>query len=202
MGTRISAEKKLLERCSVLANAVRQLKLLYSSTGTTQTQRDLLETMIGAAISYMPQPKNLWTGKISVEALTAERNGEKTCKDHNYPRKVAGRELLELHESELTGPKLVQLYKTKYGLFNKVTPVENKRLVQHQRAESLRLRKRHTGAPAFKSLISKTRGYSRRLVGRRPSRQATHSCWVCPLRGLKGRGFSRAEFELSVSAAP
>src|SRR5260370_37294235 len=105
-----NSEQKLVERSAVLAELVRAMKPIYSRVDATDTQKDLLETMIGAAIWYMPQSKELWTGRISKEALKAKANGEKTCKDHNYPRKVAGRELLSLHDHELTGAHLLQLY--------------------------------------------------------------------------------------------
>ena len=130
---RISPETKLAERCAVLAEVVRAMKTVYSAPDLTPTQKDLLETMIGAAIWYMPQSNDLWTGKISVEALKARQAGAKPCKDHDYPRKLAGRDLLHLDEHDLTGPNLLLLYKTKYGRFNYVTQTENKRLVQHQK---------------------------------------------------------------------
>ena len=92
--------------------------------------------MIGAAIWYMPDSKDLWAGKISVEALKARQSGGKVSKDHNYPRKLAGRELLHLEDHDLTGPNLLELYKSKFGRFNYVTQTENKRLVRYQRAHN------------------------------------------------------------------
>jgi hypothetical protein len=125
---------KLTERCEVLARIVRALKPIYSGS-LTPTQKDLIETMIGAAIWYLPQSTDLWTGKISVEAIKAQQSGGKVCKDHNYPRKIAGRELLAMSDEELNGGVILRQYTSKYGVFNKVTPAENKTLMKYQRGD-------------------------------------------------------------------
>ena len=57
--------------------------------------------MIGAAIWYLPQGKELWTGDISIDALknlfeSDEPQKITLTKDHHFPRKVAAAELLNL----------------------------------------------------------------------------------------------------------
>jgi hypothetical protein len=95
--------------------------------------------MIGAAIWYLPQADELWTGMISVDALKALQAGTKISaltKDHNHPRKCAARELLELSDEHLTTESVLHLYKTRYGRFNLVTSEENRRLMKYQKAET------------------------------------------------------------------
>jgi hypothetical protein len=93
--------------------------------------------MIGAAIWYLPQADELWTGMISVDALKMLQTGRKLTdltKDHNYPRKCAARELLQMRDEDLTTESVLYLYKTKYGRFNLVTREENRRLMKYQKA--------------------------------------------------------------------
>jgi hypothetical protein len=113
---------------------------LYHNGSTTRNQKHLIETMIGAAIWYFPQGKELWSGAISIEAIKAFHPNSGTSKpkltaDHEYPRKVAATELLHRDWSQETDPgkTMLQLYKSRYGRFNLVTPRENKLLVNHQR---------------------------------------------------------------------
>jgi hypothetical protein len=94
--------------------------------------------MIGAAIWYLPQPNDLWTQNISVDALNALQAGGKLTKDHNYPRKCAARELLRTAAEELTADFILHRYMTKYGTFNLVTKEENRRLMKYQRADSFK----------------------------------------------------------------
>ena len=60
--------------------------------------------MIGAAIWYLPQGDGLWTGKISLEAIRVFHPDlgvvkPKLTANHNFPRKVAAKERLELASS-------------------------------------------------------------------------------------------------------
>jgi hypothetical protein len=124
---------RLNERCAILAQTVRALKPIYESSNTTQNQKQLLETIIGA-IWYLPQPPNLWTGKISLEGAKALRAGHRVTRDHQYPRKLAARELLGLNEIDLTGSSVHALYLEKFGRFNLITKQENRKLMRFQRA--------------------------------------------------------------------
>ena len=92
------ANLRLLERADVVARTVMSQQAFYQSHQCSPNQRQLLETMVGAAIWYFPQNDELWTGMISVDALKAFVHGGikavKLTKDHHYPRKVAASELL------------------------------------------------------------------------------------------------------------
>jgi hypothetical protein len=131
-------DRKLSARCHTLAATVRAIKSVYIDKLNTKTQKDFVETMIGAAIWYLPQADELWTGMISVDALKTLQAGTKITeltKDHNYPRKCAARELLEMPDEHLTTESVLHLYKTRYGRFNFVTSEENRRLMKYQKAE-------------------------------------------------------------------
>jgi hypothetical protein len=134
---------RLAERADVVARTVISQQAFYRSELCSPNQRQLLETMIGAAIWYFPQSDDLWTGSISVEALTAlaESSSPKTVKltkDHHYPRKVAAAELFAMDWAALADPGAVVLdrYLQAYGQFNYVLPEENKRLVKYQKTHS------------------------------------------------------------------
>ena len=64
----------------------------------------------------------------------------KLTADHEYPRKVAATELLQLDWEHEVDPRqtIVRLYRSRYGRFNLVTPHENKLLVRHQKATVFR----------------------------------------------------------------
>ena len=85
---------RLQERADVVARTVMSQQAFYQSDQCSPNQRQLLETIVGAAIWYFPQSDELWTGMISVDALkafvgTAGSKAVKLTKDHHYPRKVA-----------------------------------------------------------------------------------------------------------------
>jgi hypothetical protein len=127
-------QERLRERCAALAEVIRAIQPFYYAPNTTENQRRLLETMIGAAIWYFPSSNDLWTGQISVEAMKALLSGSTVCHDHDIPRKVAARELLGLRDTNLSAATVLELYRTKFGRFNKVTPKENRRLMKYQKA--------------------------------------------------------------------
>src|SRR5690242_5930902 len=107
--TRISQSQKLTERCTVLAEIVLRLAPVYTAPTTTETQRQLIETMIGAAIWYLPQGKDLWNENISVAAIRSYLPDSGVAKpkltaDHALPRKVAAFELLNLDWPTITDP--------------------------------------------------------------------------------------------------
>ena len=64
---KLSRDEKLGQRCEILADVVKALRVLYP--GATQTQKELLETIIGAAIWYLPECDGLFSGKMSAKAL-------------------------------------------------------------------------------------------------------------------------------------
>lgn len=131
-------EKKIKERCCVLKKCIINLAEIYHDADTSEDQKRLIETMIGAAIWYLPSDLNLWTGKVSEEALKLIKSGKpisKLTKEHEFPRKLAAREALtsELENLKMIEDKLCELYMSKYGKFNYVTKNENTTLRKFQK---------------------------------------------------------------------
>ena len=60
---------KILDKAEVIARTVMSQQDFYFSENCNANHKQLLETMIGAAIWYLPQGKELWTGDISIDAL-------------------------------------------------------------------------------------------------------------------------------------
>ncbi len=130
----LQREAKLEEQCSVVADIIVAIRPIYSRA--TAGQRALLETIIGAAIWYIPKPTRAWTGRVSVGALRMfhPESGipkPKFSEEHVYPRKVAARLLLE--DESLNGATLSMLFREKYGRLHFITPDENKSVQRHQR---------------------------------------------------------------------
>ncbi len=135
-----SLNNKILDKAEVIARTVISQQSFYFSRDCNHNHQQLLETMVGAAIWYLPQGKELWTGNISINALKKlleSDNPQKITltKDHHYPRKVAAAELFKLEWSTFSSPaeEVLKRYQDIYGRFNFVLPEENKRLVQYQK---------------------------------------------------------------------
>ena len=131
---------KILDKADVIARTVMSQQDFYFSKDCNENHKQLLETMIGAAIWYLPQGKELWTGDISIDSLkrifeSDEPNKITLTKDHHYPRKVAAAELFKLNWSTFSSPaeEVLQRYQNTYGRYNLVLPEENKRLVKYQK---------------------------------------------------------------------
>jgi hypothetical protein len=128
-------EARLEEQCEVVAALIVAMRPVYRSA--TASQRALLETIIGAAIWYIPKPARAWTGKISLGALkafhpTSGLERPRSSEEHVYPRKVAARLLLE--DESLTGATLAELFRERYGRVHFITSEENKAVQPFQRA--------------------------------------------------------------------
>ena len=135
---REQTRERLKERCKTLAEMVVQVRPIYIDPSSSEDQQRFVETVIGAALWYLPEVEECWTGKMSVASLKSchpDLGSEppKLTKDHEYPRKLAAAELLISSEGHAESEKLFELYVTKYGRYNYVTPQENKALVQYQR---------------------------------------------------------------------
>ena len=135
-------ENKILDKAEVIARTVMSQQSFYFSENCNKNHKQLLETMVGAAIWYLPQSQELWTGNISIKALTKLSNSDTPykitlTKDHHYPRKIAAAELFKLEWSKFSSPaeEVLKRYKTIYGRFNFVLPEENKYLVQYQKGK-------------------------------------------------------------------
>jgi hypothetical protein len=127
---------KLEERCEVLKELIHSISKTYWKVATTDDQKKFLETILGAAIWYLPHNQKYWTGKISKvakEALEKDKTAKLT-KDHKFPRKIAAKRLLEQSkETANNKTSLLKLYEDEYAKFNFVTPQENKKLSRYQR---------------------------------------------------------------------
>ena len=139
----ISSGQRIIDKAEAIARTVISQQVFYNSQDCNKNHRQLLETMVGAAIWYFPQSEDLWTGSISVEALKAMATSQKPkavklTKDHHYPRKGAAAELFALNWTEVDDPaaEMLQRYLNCYGQFNYVLPEENKRLVKYQKAHT------------------------------------------------------------------
>lgn len=131
-------KEKLENLCKVLEKVIVKTAEIYNDTDTNQVQKALLETMLGAAIWYLPGSNELYSGKISKSAEEKLREGlplSKLTKEHRFPRKQAGKELLsDVYVSLGNGSiELMKLYLDKYGKFNLVLSKENKDLIKFQR---------------------------------------------------------------------
>lgn len=139
--TKAEKENLLREKSMKLVAIIKQVAPIYMAPGNTEDQKNYMETIIGAAIWYLPSNyEEMWTRRISVEALTKylPSRGPKPkrlSEDHEYPRKLSAAEALtqEWGDGESAVDNFVKIYKTKYGRFNYVTPHENRVLMRLQR---------------------------------------------------------------------
>jgi hypothetical protein len=135
----LKREQKLQERCQALADVLKAVGEIYRQPDFSENQKHFIETMIGAALWYLPIVDECWTGKISIEAIKSchpeSGNKPKLTADHEYPRKIAAANLLaKSHaDNDNLADELCFLYQSKYGKFNYITPRENKTLVSYQR---------------------------------------------------------------------
>jgi len=128
-------ELKLEKHCAALAEVIIAVRPVYAKLETEQ--KALIETMIGAAIWYVPKPNNAWTGCMSASALKmfhpdSGSENPKFSEEHVYPRKVAAQLLLE--DQGLTGERMALLFREKYGKLHYTTSDENKLAQPFQRA--------------------------------------------------------------------
>ncbi len=128
-------KQKLDEQCEVLAKVVTALRDLYPNA--SPTQKAYLETIIGAAIWYLPECDGLFSGKMSAKAREAceldPKQWLKLTKEHFYPRKRAGADLLGDREILWTKEMILEGFRTKWGRYHRVTKAENRALVTSQR---------------------------------------------------------------------
>jgi hypothetical protein len=89
-------------------------------------EQSYLETVVGAAVFYLPQSVDHFGGSISLACLQGCLEDERRVKDHVYPRKRAGRHLLT---TSFTATELHDLYHGELARFMYLTPSENSRMV-------------------------------------------------------------------------
>lgn len=136
---KISIVDKQNMKYHITVKLIQQVQKLYKKS--SKYEKEYLETIIGAAIFYLPSGNKLWSKKISKEALKSYlpkvKNKTKVIKEHEYPRKVASRELLKINWDSFKQPenKLKDLYLKKYGRYNYVTQKENGALRRYQKVD-------------------------------------------------------------------
>jgi hypothetical protein len=127
-------EDTIKGRCSILAEIINSIKNIYRNSN--KNQKAFIETIIGAAIWYIPKPKNYWTGKISVGALNNlilnDKSKARLSEEHIIPRKYAAKELLE-NNNLLTDEFVEKEYTEKYCKVHFITSEENKRAIIFQK---------------------------------------------------------------------
>jgi len=129
----------LEEKCQILEKVIIELSEIYANKDCTKQQKALLETMIGAAIWYLPTGNELYSGFISEVALERIKKGaqiSELTKEHKFPRKIAGELLLtEKYKLFLSGKEsLYNLYLNEFGIYNLVDKNENRGLVKHKKS--------------------------------------------------------------------
>jgi hypothetical protein len=138
-GVKLRDNPNLIASCDVLVGMLETASLQYSCL--SPAQKHFLETIIGAALYYLPTSTELWTGKVSVGLLKVFHPDSgnpkpKHTKDHEYPRKIAAAELLSRvrwHEVTDKTTHLITEYLVRYGRYHYITTGENHTLKWLQR---------------------------------------------------------------------
>lgn len=131
----MNTEERLNERCEALENLIEIVKEYYSSV--SENQKAFIETIVGAAIFYLPHGNKYWEEKISktaLENIKTKPNEARLTKDHIFPRKLAAEKLLnEDLGLKKDGAVLKKLYNDDIGKFIIVTSKENRALISKQK---------------------------------------------------------------------
>lgn len=128
----------LKEKAQVMSEIILATVKIYNSGNLSESQKGLMETLLGAGIWYLPNSKNLYSGKISkkaYESLIKDPINTKLVEEHAYPRKIAGQKLYTEFISQVTsdGEGLIKLYSEKFGRYNLVLKDENNSLKKFQK---------------------------------------------------------------------
>jgi len=134
--------KNLNDKINVLTDLINHTAHLYNSESVNAQQRGYMETLIGAAIWYLPSDKKLlYSGKISERAYVSLINPvEKTklVEEHGrVPRKVAGNWLYTKYLNTIreNPENLKAIYLNEIGQYNLVLKEENLRIAKFQRTD-------------------------------------------------------------------
>lgn len=138
---KISNLDKQKMKYNVTSKLLKTIKKLYDESNIYE--KSFIETIVGAAVFYLPSGSELWSGKISIEALKSflpeKKFSRKIVKEHEYPRKVVSKVLLEENwDKGDIAAKLQKLYKKMYGRYNYVTSKENGKLRKYQKVDSFK----------------------------------------------------------------
>ena len=112
----------------VLKKLLHCSKIIYRDLEESK-ERTFLETIIGAAIFYLPNRVNEhFSGYISIEAIKSYLNSGKMVKDHMMPRRYSAARVLN---SEYSLENFVTDFHNEFASFMYVTSKENKKLVNY-----------------------------------------------------------------------
>ncbi len=112
----------------VLKEIIDALKPCYLAK-VDESEKAYFETIIGAAIFYLPTSVNHFSGYISIGAIKSYLKDGKKVRDHISPRKFVARKLLS--EPSVSAEALMNDYYNSYAQFMYVAPSENSLLVNY-----------------------------------------------------------------------
>jgi hypothetical protein len=116
------------QKIKTLWNIIVAIRSVYEKA--SPQERDFIETTIGAAIFYLPHPVNeCFNGYLSINALNDEISGKKGVKEHIFPRKRAGKKVLD---SVKSFAEFECLIKTDLRIFMYLTSVENQMTINYE----------------------------------------------------------------------
>jgi len=93
-----------------------------------EEEQSYLDTVLGAAVFYLPHSVAHFNGFISLACLQGCLEEKRKVKDHIFPRKRTGRRLLT---APITVEELQNLYHNELAQFMYLTPSENARMVNY-----------------------------------------------------------------------
>jgi hypothetical protein len=124
--------QQIADKFDACVNMIQDCQARYAVS--SESAKHFIETTIGAAIFYLPAGKTTcWSGLVS-ESIFNDSTLSKVV-EHEYPRKIAAKELLSIDWSKFDEPatELKRLYYEKYGRFNYVSKTENTKLREFQK---------------------------------------------------------------------
>ena len=126
-------ESRTIELCKTLEAMVDNTRDVYLNSN--EDNKAFMQTVIGAALWYLPNQSDSFSGYISKELLLQYFiNGTKETsksEEHIFPRKISAKELFEI--LDLSDGYVLSLYKERYCKLSYITPEENKKAIQFQK---------------------------------------------------------------------
>lgn len=108
-------------KIEALWTLVNEIKGMYHRAD--REGKEYIETVIGAAVFYLPHPVNeCFNGYCSIRALNNTLKEKRMVKEHLYPRKQAGKDVLE---KEYSRDDFYHNVKDYFRIFMYLTPDEN-----------------------------------------------------------------------------
>ncbi len=129
------------QSCKITAlwQLVNEIRKVYDDTG--KDEKDFIETVIGAAIFYLPHPVNeCFNGYSSISALNNALKEKRIVKEHLFPRKRAGKDVLE---KVYTKEEFYSKVKNEYRIFMYLTSEENKLTINYEGTHNEELKRLH-----------------------------------------------------------